>query len=346
MTRPDEVRIGVDLRVEAVMGAIAVTVSRLPHGGWIDHPLRRKARRGWSGLQNHPAPGLVRSLLGTRFWVDDLLRLALTFLDEQGGRLERRAPAEPGAPAMFIGCDRFAAALVDFAARAQLDRLAAAYAEVAAEVEEAVGGARGIRDCQALVTANLGPGPRVVRVTPSPLSNAHLGYGPTIGREPRRESWIVFGPVWKPTRRLWNLVGFSSPKLRGIVRHELGHAHLNPLTDAAAVDVGRHADLFIPLAPAMRPLGYGRWDICLNEHILRAMEVRIVRAEEGTRSAERWLRRQEEKGFTLVRSALAALEGLGRTPLADAYGEFLERLAFHASHVHVSSRTPALPAAV
>jgi Domain of unknown function (DUF4932) len=340
------VRIAVDLRVETLMGALALSVPRLPHGGWIDHPLRRRGRRAWSFLRDHPGPRLVRALLGSRFWVDDLLRLALTLLDEQNGEVSRRAPAGPNAPALFAGCDRLAAALADFAGRARLADLLATRADIADEVAHSIGGVAGVQACRDAVAAVLGRGPASVCVAPSPLANAHLGYGPTVGLADRAESWVVFGPVWRPERRPWTLVGFRSPKLGRVVRHELGHAHLNPVTERAAALNARYADLFHPLASAVHALGYGRWDVCLNEHVLRAVEARVVRDEAGSRAAERFLRREEAKGFALIRSALAALDEIDGTPLADCYPEFLERLAYHTGHEHAPPRSTPLPATV
>jgi len=153
--------------------------------------------------------------------------------------------------------------------------------------------------------AILGEGPKRVCVFPSPLCGAHLGYGPTIGvpGTDREEAWTVFGPVWRPQRRLWQLVGFSSPKLRRVVRHELGHAHLNRHTATAGGHVTEYEWLFEPsLRNAMRPYGYGRWDICLIEHVLRAMEAGFVRAEDGVAAEERYLRAEQRKGFSLVRA--------------------------------------------
>jgi hypothetical protein len=340
------VRIAVDLRVEAVMGAVAVGVPRLPHGGWIDHPLRRRARRLWTQLADHPAPRLVRALLGPRFWVDDLLRLALTLLGERDRKVWRRAPSGPGAPALFAGCDRFAAALADFADCARLADLLGEYGEISDEVAESLGGPAGVWRCREEVAALLGPGPTRISVAPSPLSNAHLGYGPTIGGAGHRESWVVFGPVWRPDRRPWALVGFWSRKLKRVLRHELGHAHLNPLTERAGVVIAEYSDLFPPLAPSMRALGYGRWDVCLNEHVLRAAEATVVRAEAGARAAERFLRREEAKGFSLVRPALTALDGISGTPLAQCYPEFLARLAGCARGHHATSRPAPVPAAI
>jgi uncharacterized protein DUF4932 len=339
------VRIAVDLRVEAVMGAIAIGAPRLPHSGWLDHRIRRHARRRWSQLQDHPAPRLARALLGPRFWVDDLLRLALALLQAWNGRISRRAPAGPGAPALFAGCDRIAAALVDFADRARLADVLSERDEIADEVAHSVGGPAGVRACRDFVAAIIGPGPAQVCVAPSPLSNAHLGYGPTIASDGHQESWVVFGPVWRPERRPWTMVGFSSRKLVRVIRHELGHAHLNPVTERSGAVIARYSNLFRALAPAMRVYGYGRWDICLNEHVLRAAEARVVRAEAGPRAVERFLRREEAKGFSLIRPALAALDRTS-APLSECYPEFLNRLAAYAGHHDAATCSAAVPAAI
>lgn len=340
-----QIRIGVDLRVEALMAAIAAAIPRLPDGGWIDHPIRRRIRRASNELRPHRAPQLVRALLSRHFWVDDLIRLALTFLEQRNGRLAAPAALQASAPTVLAGCERVASALVDFANDLPFDEFAEAFAEVGREVAESVGGTAGVEACQRVMTAALGPGPSTICVTPSPMLNAHLGFGPTIGPPIKSESWIVFGPVWRPRHRPWALVGFSSRKLYRIVRHELGHAHLNPLTHRAATHVAQYGMLFVPLAERMRALGYGRWDVCLNEHVLRAVEAQVVAAEAGARAAERFVCREEHKGFVLIRPTLAALKEMGSTALADVYTEFLGRLGHHAGLPHVAARPAALHAA-
>jgi hypothetical protein len=272
----------------------------------------------------------VRRLLGRVFWVDDLCRLVAALLEERYGRLTPRFP--PGgaeAPAVLAGCDRFAAALADFGERAGLHNILAAGADITTEVLDAIGGGGAIVSWLHRTRTLLGPGPEVIRIFPSPLCNPHVGFGPTVTTRLGTESWVVFGPVWRPTDRPWRLVGFHSPKLGRVIRHELGHAHLNHHT-ASAAEVGHLAYFFPPLRAAMKRLGYGRWDICLNEHILRALEVLLLAERAGPATAQRAIRREQRRGFTLIRPAVEAFHDIAGTPLSDALPAYLRAVERHA----------------
>lgn len=326
-TTPDlDLKVRLDPRVEALMGALALAVPRLPDAGWLNHRLRRRACRQWRGLRGHEAPRLVRRLLGRAFWVDDLCGLAAALLVVCDGRLEPRMPAcAIGDPALVRGFDSFAHALVDFADVTRLHEFLEDGAGIPQEVLDGIGGRQAIVDYLRRLRRLLGSGPEVIRILPSPLCAAHLGFGPTVRSAGSREAWVVFGPVWRPVGRRFELVGFRSPKLARLVRHELGHAHLNHQTaDSAAV--AALAYLFTPLEADMRRQGYGRWDVCLNEMILRALEIRLTHDMIGGRAAERATVREESKGFRLVRPVLLALEEIAETPLCEAMPHFLRAL--------------------
>ncbi len=323
------VRVRVDFRVEALMGAVALAVPRLPREGWIGHPLRRRALRMWRNLHDHAAPRLVRWLLVHRFWVDDLLRMTAALVEEREGALHSRFASAAHAPAVIAACDEFAEALVRFAEQSNICSLLEGSENVAGEVLSELGGCGTVAAWADRCRAILGSGPAQICIFPSPLCGAHLGYGPTIygPDSTQAEAWTVFGPVWRPHRRPWELVGFQSPKLRRLVRHELGHAHLNCHTAQFASHIAEYESLFEPrLRDAMRFYGYSRWDVCLIEHVLRAFEGCFVREDEGTAAAERYFVTEERKGFLLVRAVARALEEIP-VPLARNYPEFLYRLA-------------------
>jgi Domain of unknown function (DUF4932) len=318
---PDlEVRL--DLRVEAVMGALALAVPRLPGAGWLNHAIRRRACRRWGPLCEHPAPRLLRRLLGPHFWVDDLCVLAIYLHRERDGRLESRASAAGFAEVTLLrGLSSLATALADFSEQARLDGILEQSAHLPGEVVDGIGGVHNILRWSARLRQVLGPGPASIRIVPSPLCGAHLGFGPTIVKDGRSEAWVIFGPVWRPMRRPYEMVGFCSPKLAKLIRHELGHAHLNRHT-ANSPEVSALSYLFAGLEPAMRTYGYGRWDVCLNEMILRAVEIRLLDEEFGERAAQQATVSEERKGFSLVRAAVAALREIAGTPLSDAMPQF------------------------
>lgn len=321
------IELRLDIRVETLMGALALAVPRLPDAGWLNHPIRRRACRRWSGLSNHDAPRLLRSLLGRTFWVDDLCRLSAALLTVREGQLCSRFPCSAHSESSAAAaCDRFAFALQDFAERTRLPDILEEGAEIPSEVLQSVGGMSAIAAWDDHARLTLGPGPSQIRIFPSPLCSAHLGFGPTAVTENGPEGWVIFGPVWRPDWKRWKLCGFDSPKLARLIRHELGHLHLNHHT-AAAPEVARFEPLFAPLRPEMRSLGYGRWDICLNELILRAVEIQRTAEYEGRQAAQRLRQRELRKGFVLINDAEQALSAITGAPVSVALPEFLNALA-------------------
>lgn len=321
-----DIEVRLDLRVEAVMGALALARPRLPDSGWLDHPVRCKIRRDWSDMTEQEAPRLIRGMLGRAFWVDDLCCLAAALLVERSGHLHSRFSLSPHSAPAASGCDRFARALQEFAERIGLHHVIEEAAEIPAEVTAAVGGIHAIAVWADYIRSTLGPGPSRIRILPSPLSNAHLGYGPTVLTDEGPEAWVIFGPIWRLDWKRWKLCGFNSPKFGHLVRHELGHSSLNRYTRATP-EVSRFEYLFAPMQPGMRNLGYGRWDICLNELILRALEIRWTALEEGARMAGRLRERELRQGFTLIHGAERALDEISGVPLATALPDFLRALA-------------------
>ena len=67
----------------------------------------------------------------------------------------------------------------------------------------------------------------------------------------------------------------SGSELTAYVLHEFGHSFVNPLTEKQADRVTSVDKLFEPIKEAMSKQAYGRWDFCLNEHIVRAIVIRL-----------------------------------------------------------------------
>ena len=58
--------------------------------------------------------------------------------------------------------------------------------------------------------------------------------------------------------------------------HEFGHSFVNPLTEKYLDKVSSSNKLFEPIRDNMSKQTYGTWDICVNEHIIRAVHARLA----------------------------------------------------------------------
>ena len=103
----------------------------------------------------------------------------------------------------------------------------------------------------------------------SPLFQ-HGGIGPRVRHPDNRLSiFSVIGPVG-------SVEGIpvygTRDELLELIWHEFGHSFVNPVTERHRPDIGKYASLLDPILDKMAKAGgYGAWEICLNEHLIRAI---------------------------------------------------------------------------
>ena len=72
-------------------------------------------------------------------------------------------------------------------------------------------------------------------------------------------------PVFEPTIGTFNLIV-----------HEFNHGFVNPITDSNVEKINSYTSLYSPIGDSMKSQGYWQWKVALNEHIVRAIVVRIA----------------------------------------------------------------------
>jgi len=114
------------------------------------------------------------------------------------------------------------------------------------------------------------------------------------------------------------------------VLHEFAHEFINSVTSEHLAAVDELAFLFEPLEETMTSYAYNDWEICFNEHLVRAATVLMQRRMGEGRLAERMLAMHRELGFAHVDACLARLEEYAgrpdRPPYRDAFPELLRAL--------------------
>jgi hypothetical protein len=110
--------------------------------------------------------------------------------------------------------------------------------------------------------------------------------------------------------------------------HEFSHVFIGNLPEACRREIAADSALFEPLRARMLSQGYARWEVCADEHLVRAVGVRLVARLEGARAAERALDLQLRLGFIYLPRLLAALERYERErTLFPTLGDFCPGLA-------------------
>ena len=69
---------------------------------------------------------------------------------------------------------------------------------------------------------------------------------------------------------------FTGIRLPLFTWHEFGHSFVNPLSDKYFDKVKSMNNLFEPIKENMTKQAYGEWQTCVNEHVIRAVVVRLV----------------------------------------------------------------------
>ena len=68
---------------------------------------------------------------------------------------------------------------------------------------------------------------------------------------------------------------FNGMQLRGFIWHEFGHSFVNPLVDKYSDKLVSLNKLFEPIKEDMTKASYGNWTVCVKEHVVRAVVVRL-----------------------------------------------------------------------
>ena len=74
--------------------------------------------------------------------------------------------------------------------------------------------------------------------------------------------------------------------LRNYIWHEWGHSFVNPLTEKYNDRVESTNKLYDPIEKIMSKYAYKNWSTCVNEHIIRAIHVRLLELHLGSQKAK------------------------------------------------------------
>ena len=124
----------------------------------------------------------------------------------------------------------------------------------------------------------------------------------------------------------------STSELIGFVWHEFGHSFVNPLTDKHADKVTSINKLFEPIKDVMSKQAYGQWYFCLNEHIVRAVVVRLHELHIDSRTSKARLSYELGRRFIYIEPLLERLKDFERQrdetniTFSDFYPELLNML--------------------
>jgi len=326
--RAMRIEVRVDARIELL--AVVQCLAGYDQLNDLDLDDRREVLEHFAPWRNHPAVTLFARMAREGFTRDAPPAVMLRLADPPA--LELRAPFSVALETRAGGRLRlfaFLDSLRDFAAASRFMEFYAAHETEHRRLANAT--RRALRHARVVgpLEDYFGVPQNGYHVILAPLFQTG-GYAARVERPPRiMDCYAILGPSAAPHRRprFWDPVA-----LEALLWHEFTHVFVGNLPGDCRDHILADSALFTPLRPRMIPQGYTTWEVCADEHLVRAVGVRLVARMVGPHAAEVEIERQTRLGFTYLPRLLPALERYERQrtlyPTLDAYCDELAR-AFH-----------------
>ncbi|MFQ5550653.1 MAG: DUF4932 domain-containing protein, partial [Gemmatimonadales bacterium] len=289
---------------------------------------RREVEEWFGNHRDHPAVGTFMEMSRGGFSFDAVPKAMLAYGSPP--ELSRGGEALPAGVAERAGgearLDAFMESLSDFAVATDFqgffDAHRATYDNIVAEADGAARSAAAIlenyvgRDIQNS-TLILG------------LLLHHGGFSVLFENATGTAAWALIGPA----AIVNDQPSFGDKKRIGrIIWHEFAHTVVNELTDERSARVDALRSMHEPIAEQMTQRGYRLWHTVVNEHVIRALTIRLLAGQFGAEMAGTALESDVNIGFAYLPPLVDALQyyETHRTEyrtLADYYDVVIDSLA-------------------
>lgn len=92
-----------------------------------------------------------------------------------------------------------------------------------------------------------------------------------------------------------------------LLLHEFSHSFINPLTEQHIDALNKCDNLYAYVADDMATKAYDRWDIVINEHLVRAVVIRLTQKQYGKQAADALIEHEKQAGFLYIEPVINAL---------------------------------------
>lgn len=138
----------------------------------------------------------------------------------------------------------------------------------------------------------------------SPLLSG--GYGPSIpSGNGKKDLYACLSLDWKGRDSIPYL---NRTNFQYYLWHEFSHSFVNPEVEKYPEIVERTSALFKPIQENMSRQVYKNWMTCINEHIVRAVNIRLTEKYIGQAEADRILKNELNNHFVYIEPVLAKLK--------------------------------------
>jgi hypothetical protein len=127
------------------------------------------------------------------------------------------------------------------------------------------------------------------------------GYGVNVGGT----MFAIIGP----SRSVDREPVFSDPSyLSNLTFHEFGNSFISPLSSKIREEIKRCQKLIQPIQREMEQMAYPTWEICMNEHLIRAISLRILASKIGEEETKKKLQAEYNNYFVYMDYVLSMLD--------------------------------------
>lgn len=295
---PQTLRVAIDPRIEllAVVQYLAGYGQRFPLLTEFDLVYKTEIENAYRTLHGQPAVKLFNQMMDT-FHADappaamfhlskpPLLAVEVPFTDY----LVKRAG----------GTDRleqFIVALRDFAQESRFIDFYEAHSTFYAAILEPMVSQLSEVDDVAILEQYFGMQQHSYTLILAPLFSGNSAYGARICQADGQFDLYCIAGAAGMDEKISPI--FDEPThMRSLLWHEFAHAFVNPLTEQHLDAVNEYQALFGTVAERMTQYGYGSWEITVNEHIVRAVTVRLKALSFGESEGQASLKQELAWGF-------------------------------------------------
>jgi len=263
----------------------------------LDFPYRRNVDEHFEAYNDHGAVKLFNEMCPEGFNYG-IPPVAVLHLSDPPG-LDIVVPFTENTIERAGGTERlteFVRTLRDFTRETRFVDFYEANRESLQRIEETVRDAIGSVDYVGMLENYYGMSQNSYTVIPAPLFRP--GYGPRVERDDGTfDLYCIIGPRGVDDQ---GTPEFAPLFLRYVILHEFSHSFVNPLTAKYSEEIAKYSALFEPIAGQMKEQAYGEWETCVNEHVVRAVQIRLTGRQFGSLGMAMELADAKSRGFIYI----------------------------------------------
>lgn len=133
-------------------------------------------------------------------------------------------------------------------------------------------------------------------ILPAPLFHTG-GYGPQVDNTDGMDIYNIAGPMAYSNG---SLSFGNKDNILYVLLHEFSHSFVNPVTTKYSSQIDNSKALYEPISVQMQAQAYTSWETCVNEHLVRAVVIRLMLKLRGVSYKNMVINYELSNGFKYI----------------------------------------------